>query len=135
MKIFEKTVNTEWVYSTQDLDLDAVSFAQVLKEMGWDNSSVATEMANRFIYMSLLGEDRYDAPKIGDYDFNDASIDWDEDVIKFIRDAFSDFVWQYFVDDEDDYDPKELDYQKEINGITVHININESYDHSITLSI
>ena len=135
MKIFETNFDMVWVYSTQEEDFDAVSFAEYLKEHKWDDSSIANEMADRFIYMSLLGKDINHPPKLSSYDLNDASIEWDDNVFNIIRAAFSDFVWQYFVDDEDDYDPKELDYSEEINGVIVHININDSYDHSITFSI
>lgn len=128
--------NTDWVYSTQEEDFDAVSFAEHLKEKGWNNMSIAAEMANRFIYRCLLnnGDGNY-IPPIGKYDLEDTSITWDEEIINRIIESFEFFIWQYFVDDEDDYDPKELDYSEEINGVIVHININDSYDHSITFSI
>jgi hypothetical protein len=135
MKIFETNFNTEWVYSTQEKEFDGVSFAEYLKEKGWDNIDIATEMADRFIYRCLLNNNSYYAPKISGYDLEDTEIEWDDNVLGSIRRAFSNFVWQLFVDDEDDYDHKEVDYQEEIDGLTISLYINESYDHSINFSI
>lgn len=135
MKIFETNFNTEWVYSTDDEDFDAVSFAEYLKEHKWDNIDIATEMADRFIYMSLLGKVINHPPKLSSYDLYSPSIEWDDNVYNIIRAAFSNFVWQLFVDDEDDYDHKVVDYQEEIDGLTISLYIDDSGEHSINFSI
>ena len=137
MKIFGYSTNTWWVYATQEEDFNAVSFAEYLKEKGWDNIDIATEMANRFIYRGLLNNmnDNDYIPPIGKYDFENSVFEWDDNIFNIIRAAFSKFVWQLFVDDEDDYDHKEVNYQEEIDGLTISLYINESYDHYIIFSI
>ena len=135
MKIFETNFNTEWVYSTQEKEFDGVSFAEYLKEKGWDNIDIATEMADRFIYRCLLSNGDGNIPPISSYDLEDGAIKWDDNVFNIIRAAFSNFVWQLFVDDEDDYDHKEVNYQEEIDGLTISLYIDEDGEHSINFSI
>lgn len=137
MKIFGYDSNTIWIYSTKEENFNTVSFAEYLKEKGWDNIDIATEMANRFIYRCLLNMNDSDyIPPIGKYNFEDSAIEWDDNIYNIIRAAFSKFVWQLFVDDEDDYDHKEMDYKEEIDGLTISLYINDSGGNfSINFSI
>lgn len=129
MKIFRMSTNTWWVYATQEEEetFNGVSFAKYLKENGWNKFDIATEMAKRFIYRCLLN---MGVKPIGEYDFDESVIEWDDSIYSIIRGAFCKYVCQLFPDNEDnddreevDYHRKEMYYEEEVDGLTISLDI------------